>query len=334
MRTPVTVGFVLEEGADLGLVRAMDQLPKANLAWVCDRRVRRDDIDACAGHAARTDSVDDLLEDDEVDAIVVLSRDPASRAELAGRALEADKHVLVDGTIAPSTEAADRLVNSALSRQRVVSGLHRSLLHSATPALREAIMQGRLGELYYLRALHHAGRGWSEELWSVAADEVARIVHVLADEPVEVVARGDAYAGAAPDVISCLLRFATGITAQVEISALDARPMKRVAAVGSRATALLDEHAPHPLTIFNALREAEGGRDGDVFSPYVDLHDPALEACELFLGGVRSPAAPVPPRDAIVVVAVVEALRSSLADAGSTSRPAPGAQPELRVIGS
>jgi hypothetical protein len=43
VRTPVTVGIVLEEGADPGLCRAMDQLPKASVAWLCDHRVRRDD---------------------------------------------------------------------------------------------------------------------------------------------------------------------------------------------------------------------------------------------------------------------------------------------------
>ncbi len=94
---------------------------------------------------------------------------------------------------------------------------------------------------------------------------------------------------------------------------------------------MLDELAQRPLTIYTA-RGSRGG--GEAFSPRVDAHDADLEACELFVSAIRSPAAAAPARESIVLVAVLEALRQSLTSAGAASQPAADTQPELRVIGN
>jgi predicted dehydrogenase len=329
MRTPVTVGIVLEEGAAPGLVRALDLLPKASVAWLCDRRIHREDPWHSL-YAGRTGRVDDVLGDDAVDAVVILSADASSRGDHVARALEADKHVLVGGTIASSTRHAEELVAEAHRRQRVLTGVHRSLFSASTLALRDVVSKGTLGELFYLRALRHGESRSSTSLWSNAADEVARVLHLLADEPVEVAARGEAYAGPDVDVVSCLFRFATGITAQIEVSTLDARPMSRLALVGSRATAVLDELARRPLSIYSTPRRRGGG---EVLSPHVERVNPDVEACERFVTTVRTPGSRAPAREAIVIVAAVEALRRSLESPGFSLQPDADTQPELRVIG-
>jgi predicted dehydrogenase len=322
VRTPVAVGVVLERDSGLAFVRALDQIPKAMLAWVCDRRPRRDE--ESWGTWARTSHLDDVLQDEEVDVIVV-SADIVARSEIAARALGADKHVLVEGAIAAEADEAERLVREAHRRQRVLFGIHRSQLHPATRELKRLASLGRLGEIYYLRALRNGDRDATDELWSLVAEEVARVLTVLEDEPVEVFARGDSYGGADVDVVCCLLRFATGITAQIDVSTVDARPLRRLAVVASDATALLDEFVPTPLAIHDARRS-------DVFSPYVGAADPANEACELFLSAVRATALPPPPRDVVVVVTVVEALRRSL-ELGGVSAPPAALEPGLRVLG-
>jgi predicted dehydrogenase len=330
VRTPVTIGIILHEGSDPGLFWAIDQLPQARVAWLCDRRVHPDDPWR-GKFAGRTGRVDDILEDDEVDAVLVLSPDPFVRGEHVARALEADKHVLVGGTIAGTASHAEQLLAEAHHRQRRLASVQRSLFESSTLALRDVVAEGRLGELYYLRAVRHGDGASTASLWSIAAEELARVLHVLADEPVEVTARGDSYAGPEFDVVSFLLSFATGITAQVEISGLDPRPMSRLALVGSRATAVLDELAPMPLTIYTA-RGRRGG--GDAFSPRIEQSDADVEACELFVSAIRAQAASAPARESIVLVSVLDALRQSLAMAGAASQPRADTQPELRVIGS
>jgi hypothetical protein len=57
VRTPIAVGVVLERDSGLAFVRALEQIPKATLVWVCDRRPRRDD--GSWGPWVRTSHVDD-----------------------------------------------------------------------------------------------------------------------------------------------------------------------------------------------------------------------------------------------------------------------------------
>jgi predicted dehydrogenase len=324
VRTPLNVAVVLECDSGVDFVRALEQIPKASIRWICDRRLRRDEF-AWAPGARLTTHVDEVLEDEEVDAVIV-SADEDDRREIAARALGADKHVLVEGAIASDAEAAERLVREAHRRQRVLTSAHRAALHSATRELKTFVSLGRLGEVYYLRALRNATPHSQEDLWSLVAEEAARVLHVLEDEPVEVFARGDSYGGADVEVACCLLRFATGIAAQIDVSMLDVRPLRRLAVVASDVTAVLDELAPCALTIHDA-------RTADVFSPHVECADPALEACRSFLTSLRATGQPAPPREEVVVVAVVDALRRSLAADGAASPPA-ALQPGLRVLGA
>ena len=189
---------------------------------------------------------------------------------------------------------------------------------------------GELGDVYYLRALANACSR-HEGLWPLVADEVARIVDLLADEPVEVVASGTSYGGSDIDLVSCLLRFATGIGAQIDVSTVDPRPLRRLAVVGSAATAVLDRYAPRPLTLHYA-RPGDRGRSGDVFSPGFELDEPAGRGCELFARAVRSRGAKLPARESVVVAAVVEALQGSLELGGERSL-VPAVQSALRVVG-
>ena len=108
---------------------------------------------------------------------------------------------------------------------------------------------GELGDVYYLRAVANACSR-HEGLWPIVADEVARIVDLLADEPVEVIAAGTSYGGSSIDLVSCLLRFANGIGAQIDVSTVDPRPLRRLAVVGSAANGRSSTGTPRgPLTV-------------------------------------------------------------------------------------
>ena len=220
-----------------------------------------------------------MLDDEDVDAIVVAA-DPETTHELAGLALAADKHVLVAGLIACSAVDAEALVQAAVARQRVLLALHTTVVDRATSEAKSLIAAGEVGDVYYLRAVANACSR-HEKLWPLVADEVARIVDLLADEPVEVLAAGTSYGGSNIDLVSCLLRFANGIGAQIDVSTVDPRPLRRLAVVGSAGTVVLDPHAPRPLTIHYA-RNGDLSRSGDVFSPGFDPEEPAVRGCELF----------------------------------------------------
>ena len=98
------------------LARNFDEL--AELAWVCDLDDEHRDRFAARYPGARaTASVDEMLADESLDAVVISTPVPTHYA-LAKQALEAGKHVLVEK---PPAMHSARWTSSSASRRRPTS---------------------------------------------------------------------------------------------------------------------------------------------------------------------------------------------------------------------
>ena len=89
------------------LARNFDRLPDAELAWVCDASEEALERWGAAFPSARTTgSLDELLADESLDAVVVATPVP-THAELATRVLEAGKHCFVEKPLGRSAAEAE-----------------------------------------------------------------------------------------------------------------------------------------------------------------------------------------------------------------------------------
>jgi predicted dehydrogenase len=332
VRTPVTVGVIGLGAWGPNLVRVFDELPGADLRWICDSSsaaVLRAKAHVRAARA--TASVDELLADESLDAVVVATP-PSTHYPLARRAVDAGKHVLVETPLALRGEDADALVHLAEASGRHVMAGHVLLFDPAVRRLKELVDHGRLGELYYLTSQRLGPLRVPREenaLWDLGAHDVSALLYLVGDEPIEVRAHADEYGqpGLA-DVILAALTFATGIRAHIHLSWLEARRTRRITAVGSERTAILDNaESERRLTLWE--------RDplADVISPGLAAVEPLRVECEHFLAAVRSGAEAVAGvREAAAVVNVLEALQRSLERDGApeavgATQPTPGVLP-------
>ena len=312
MRAPVSVGV-----AGLGpwgsrLARVFDDLPGADLRWICDSSSATV-LRAKPGVRPlwSTTSFDDLLRDEGLDAIVIATP-PSTHAELAGRAVAAGKHAFVETPLAVRGSDADDLARRAeRSGRRLMAG-HVLLFHPAVRRLRELVEHGELGDVYYVWAdrLGPAPSGReSNVLWDLGAHDVSAILYLLGDQPVEVGATGDAYLQPGViDVLSASLTFATGIRAHVRLSWLEAQWARRLTIVGSRRTAVFDDtDRSCPLTVHDSHPE------GEVVSPRLPADDPLQAECEQFVAAIRSSQEVVAGgREGAAVVNVLEAMQRSV----------------------
>jgi predicted dehydrogenase len=346
LRTPVSIAV-----AGLGywgpnLARVFSDLPQVDLRWLCDASP-----DVQLAMRSRypgirtTPELDDLLQDELLDAVAIATP-VATHFELARRALEADKHVFVEKPLALSSAEGEELVRIAEARKRKLMVGHVLLFHPAVRRLKELLDSGQLGDLYYLYGnRQNLGKVRRDEnaLWSLGAHDIAVILHLLGDEPVEVSARGESYvqAGVA-DVVFCYLRFATGIGAHMHLSWLDPHKMRRLTAVGSQRMAVFDDmELERKLTIYEksaaprttaTYGEYVQVRFGDIVSPRVPNDEPLRVECEEFVAAIRSGTdVPAGPREGLAVVRVLEALQRSL-DAGGLPIPMAGEAPEEPVV--
>jgi predicted dehydrogenase len=326
MRTPVTVGVVCGvSGLGATLARAFDELPQSTLRWICDEAPRI----ASVGYGpatAWTNDFDELLQDEDLDAVVFASSELAGRGR-ALAALEADKHVFVDGPLASGSAEADKLVAAAAKRNRRLVAHSPELLRPGVLRLHRLIDRGALGEIFYVHARRYAlgAERDVDLLWDLGADMIALVLDLLGDEPVEAYASGVSYLGRdRPDVIFAKLGFATGIGAYVHLSCLEGAAADHISIVGSEATAVLDATDPgHELSIY-----VNGGtpatfddltvEQGDRISFRLPGEDSLRLGCARFLTAVRSQSDVPYGREASAALAVVEALELSCANRGST----------------
>jgi predicted dehydrogenase len=305
------------------LARNFDEL--AELAWLCD--LSEENRNRFAGRfpdARMTADFDELLADDSVEAVVIATP-VVTHFDLARRALEAGKHVLVEKPPALTAAEAEELVATAEEAARVLMPGHLLLYHPGVARLKHLIATGELGEVLYVYGnRQNLGQIRKDEnaLWSLGVHDLSVILHLLEEEPTEAWARGESFlTEGVEDVVFCYLRFPSGKVAHMHLSWLDPHKMRRITVVGRDKMAVFDDmELDRKLTVYDKgpVERAETygewvTRTGDIYSPKIPNAEPLRLECEHFLGLVRGEGDPFSAaRDGLVVVRALEQLQASL----------------------
>jgi predicted dehydrogenase len=319
--TPVRVGH-----AGLGywgpnLARNFAEL--ADLRWLCD--LSPDLLsEASTRHpqARTTASFDEMLADPELDAVAIATP-VVTHYELAKRALLAGKHVFVEKPQAQTSAEAEELVAIAQENGLVLMPGYLLLYHPAVSMLKELIAGGDLGDVLYLYGnRQNLGQIRRDEnaLWSLGAHDLSMILHLVDEEPVEALARGESFLrDGVEDVVFCYLRFPSGVVAHMHVSWLDPHKMRKLTVVGRDKMAVFDDMEPQrKVTVYDkgpVLRPASEWqvREGDIHIPNLAGEEPLRRECAHFLALVSGDGdADAPARQGLAVVRALELLQESL----------------------
>src|SRR5919109_3256081 len=171
------------------VARALYELEDAELSVVCDRRE-----EALAKFLRRypavgaTTDIHDVLCDEAVDAVVF--RTPvAPHFSLAGRALEAGKHVFVEKPLAASSDEAATLINLAADSALVLMPGHTFLYSPPVTKVRDLIVSGELGDLYFI-SMSRVNLGIHQPdvsvLWDLAPHDFSILTYWLREVPIKI----------------------------------------------------------------------------------------------------------------------------------------------------
>jgi predicted dehydrogenase len=324
-REPVRIGVVGLGYWGPNLARNFGAIPEAELSWLCDSdQAKLAEIGARHPGSRTTTDFGELLADEGLDA-VVLATPVVTHAELARRALLAGKHVLVEKPMALVADEAEELVALAEERDLVLMPGHLLLYHPAVRMLKELIESGRLGDVLYVYGnRQNLGQLRKDEnaLGSLGSHDLAVILYLLEEEPIECHAHGESFLREGiEDVVFCFLRFPSGPVAHMHLSWLDPHKMRRMTVVGTSKMAVFDDmELERKVTVYDKAAEQALGtygewqtRTGDIFSPRIANDEPLRIECEHFLGLVRGEGDRFEAaRSGLAVVRVLEQLQRSL----------------------
>jgi len=289
------------------LARNFHQLPATELACVVDANPAAREKARGLYHCATAADLSDVLEGDQVEAVVIAT--PArTHFALAEAALLAGKHVLVEKPLTMDLEEGRRLTALATSRGLTLMVGHVFEFNPAVRYIKRAIDEGELGDLYYLYSKRvNLGRVQSDvnALWSIAPHDISIALHLLGRMPLAVRCQGaSCLNGQVEDVVFLTLQFDGNLLCHVHASWLDPSKTREMTVVGSRKMIVYDDvSAEGKVRVYDkgAFRKGEVTygdfqyklHSGDILIPRLEMSEPLQDECAHFAACIRSGAQPL-----------------------------------------
>ena len=330
MSNPVSVGVVGAGYWGPNLIRNLAETAGCEVRYVCDAREAPLQRIAQRFPRVRTTArYADLVEDASLDAIVIATP-VSSHAELATRALEAGKHVLIEKPLCADFASAQRLVALASAQRRILMVGHTFEYNPAVRKLKEVIKAPAFGDVVYAYSRRvNLGilRDDVNALWNLAPHDVSILLYLFDEYPSHLSAHGLAHIRPdVEDVAFVYLDFPSGRGAHIHVSWLDPSKARSVTVIGSRQMAVCDDLDPESkVKIYDRGFEVEPitsgidhanpasytfrARSGDIVCPHIEWKEPVAIECRHFIDTIRSGG--VPLTDGLNGLRVVQVLQTA-----------------------
>jgi predicted dehydrogenase len=256
-----------------------------------------------------TEDLGRVFNDPEIQAVVIATP-VATHFDLAMKALDAGKHVLVEKPIATTVKEVEQIGNLAGRKKRTAMVGHTFLYNAAVRYVKKLIDAGELGEIRYIYSQRlNLGRIRSDvdALWNFAPHDISIIQYWLGEpNPVSIIKRGvDYIQKKVDDVVFMNILYPNKVMANIHVSWLDPHKVRSMTVVGSKKMVVYDDVADNKIAIFDKGidRKAKLGenmdfdnpyfrtfdhREGDVLMPKIDFQEPLKVEVEHFFDCIEN----------------------------------------------
>ncbi|HXM86436.1 MAG TPA: Gfo/Idh/MocA family oxidoreductase [Solirubrobacteraceae bacterium] len=307
--TPIGIAVVGYGYWGPNVARNIVERPELRLMGCCERDPARAQSFRDRHHDVPVEAdFDALLLDPRVQAVAIATP-PRTHYDLARRALEAGKHVLVEKPLATTEAHARELIEIAERVDRVLMPGHTFVYSPPVNKVRDLIQAGELGDVYFVTSSRmNLGLYQADGVISDLAPHDLSILLYWLDAPVtHVAAAGQSiFQRGVPETAFLTLTFLGGATANVQISWLAPRKMRQMVVVGSkRMVQYEDTSSDESVRVYDrgldvSITEAPATfgeyrltyRSGDIVMPRIEAAEPlGLELAD-FAHAIRTDAEP------------------------------------------
>lgn len=270
---------------------------------------RRDYVHGMYPAITVTDDIGALFQNPEIDAVVIATP-VATHYDLAMKALETGKHILVEKPLARSIAEVEQIGDMASKKNLVAMVGHTFLFNAAVRFVKELIDSGELGEIRYIYSKRlNLGRIRSDvdALWNLAPHDISIIQYWLGDpNPVSVIRHGvDYIQNNVDDVVFLNIMYPNKVMANIHVSWLDPQRVRTIVVVGSSKMVVYDDIAENKIAIFdkgidrmakigenmdydNQHFQTFNHRSGDVLFPKINFQEPLKVEIDHFIDCIQN----------------------------------------------
>jgi predicted dehydrogenase len=256
-----------------------------------------------------TTNAEEIFQNKDVDAVVIAT--PAgTHYDLALRALESGKHILVEKPLAKRSDEIDQIGKFASSHNLTVMVGHTFLFNAAVRYVKKMIDSGQVGKIRYIYSQRlNLGRIRSDvdALWNFGPHDISIIQYWLGDPtPLSVSKMGvDYIQEGIDDVVFMNIMYPDKIMANIHVSWLDPGKVRRTIVVGTKKMIVYDDTSENKIAIYdkgidrmavlgekmdydNPHFQTFNHRSGDVLLPKIDFHEPLKVEIDHFLDCIQN----------------------------------------------
>ena len=311
------------------LVRNFAGVEGGSLRACCDLDERRHKKLAAQYPNVRfTTKFEDVLADAEIHAVAIAT--PVNtHYELAKRALEAGKHVLVEKPLTMRADHAEELCALAKAKGLVLMVDHVFVYSPAVRKMKEIVNSGKLGKLFFIDSVRINLGLFQHDVnvvWDLAPHDLSIVEFLLGRSPRSLSAFGSTHARSEIEDVAYLnLDFGDGLIANFHVNWLSPVKVRHMMLGGSDQSLIWND-----LDVTERIKVYNRGitlpdewdrkqqlmisyRSGDVWAPNISSEEPLVRMASHFLECIREGKKPDSDGEAgFRVVRILEAAQRSI----------------------
>ncbi|MDQ3021262.1 MAG: Gfo/Idh/MocA family oxidoreductase [Bacteroidota bacterium] len=314
------------------LVRNFANLKGVNLKTVVDaKKERADSLAKLCATAKFSASADDVLQDHNIDAVVIAT--PVfSHYDLALKALQNDKHVLIEKPMVSNTGQAIELIELANKKRKVLMVDHTFLYTGAVQKMKSLIDSGDIGNIKYFDSTRiNLGLFQPDVnvLWDLAPHDISILNYLVKEKPYSVQATGVSHTNNGIENIAYItVNYETGFIAHFSCSWTSPVKIRMMLIGGDKKMIVFNDIEPtEKIKIYDTGYDHKTDEDkkrvlvdyrtGDIFTPKIDLKEALAGMAMDFVSAIQNGHKPISDYDSgLEVIKILEASQQSIKNKG------------------
>tara|TARA_B100000953_G_C18001070_1_gene415137 strand:- start:166 stop:1131 length:966 start_codon:yes stop_codon:yes gene_type:complete len=263
---------------------------------------------------------DEIIKNSDVDAVVIATH-ISSHYSLAKKALENDKHVLIEKPMADSVKNALELIRLSKQQNKILMVDHTYLYTGVVQEIKKLTKDGSLDEILYIDSIRaNLGKFQSDfnVLWDLAPHDISIVNYLINEKPISVQAIGKSYTKNELESIAYLvLHYKSNKIIHLTCSWVSPIKIRTMIIAGSKKMLVFDDLEQKKIRIYDKNFQNGITSNDDILEPKFSSKEGLLAMAEDFVSSIINDKEPLSDSTSgLEVVKILEAAQKSIKNNG------------------
>lgn len=310
------------------LLRNLVESGECESIYCCDFDVTKlQEINRKYPNVITSQDPENIFKNSDIHAVVIATPTD-THFNLAQKALENQKDVLIEKPMVATVEEAKNLISLAKKTKRILMIDHTFLFNDAVIKIKQLLKKGAIGDVLYVES-NRVNLGLLRKdvnvIYDLASHDFAIIQYLLEIAPRKVYCHTQTYFGKQEEVAFVHVEYKDKMFANINVSWLSPLKKRELIIVGTKRMVVYDDINPSEkiriydkgVTVLKELVKDEeqlkiGYRSGDVWMPKTDVVEPLSLLIKEFVNSVKTRKTPKSDgRFGMEIVKLVESSTNS-----------------------